>query len=143
MWVKLTACGALVLKKDPEEEIEILATVGNASTECQSVFRVNSAYTVSRGIPLNVWTHVAATFKSKTNALLYINGEYDPYFLIVRPDVQFTATDFEAHEEALFGLVGEGLFDDVKLFASALDLSDIVRDMSFQDHVRKLSNRSN
>ena len=80
-------------------------------------------------IALDEWTHVAAVFHDvASTADFYINGEYDSTDAVAG-DSQTTAISAALGVDSrdLSGYEWEGMFDDVRVYASALSSNEIAR----------------
>ena len=109
-----------LISGDNDRKLEFRPTIGGVGGRA----RIASILDV----PLDVWTHVAATFDTE-NVVIYINGEVDTE--------QPAAGELMQNDEPVY--IGEsqfydrafnGLMDDVLLFNTALEQADVQQIMN-------------
>jgi PKD repeat protein len=119
----------IMMKEQPGSDVYYIETVdGNMVGD---VFVSGSTHHIysDNAIPLNTWTHLAATYDG-TNLRIYINGSQATTYQRVAGAIQTSGSPLRIGGNAIWGEYFQGLIDEVRVYNKALTAAQIQSDMA-------------
>ena len=125
-----------LMKEQPGEHVVRRSTrTAPARPRCRSARSTSPATETRRArrsLPVNTWTHLAATYNG-TSLALYVNGVQAGQLLIARLDRASTGA-LRIGGNAIWGEWFQGDIDEVRIYNRALTATEIQADMNDLDH---------